>query len=464
VTEEELRILAWTILGEAAGEGAAGMQAVAHVIRNRALSGRFPANPASVALQSNASGIHQFSTWNALSQGGNIPRAKYPVDSESFQRAYGIAQKVFGAQPGKDPTQGATHYYSPKGMPGGAAPYWWRSEAPKGEKRIGGHIFAIKRPDAVAPTPATRSVDPVGNFPSKNQLTVLRSGSAMQLPVIGPEGGPGLKSGKSAPTPAKQSLGLQIEREGSGGLDKPGQVVAVYDPVTKTFVKPLPSAGDVMRAAPSVANIPQSYIERMPAKAVQRVAGFSVPGGIEGIKQVDAARAAPKVSVSDKVRAAKVPPKATQTTFAPPVAQPAGSVNDNKDTTQLGAGTNLEPKLRVESGGLSRDAVAARAAGVAATTVVPAAKLPPMPIARPQRPPVTVVTPPPPLRIVVQRDPVAETIRTATPKSEFYTDPIAFGNKAVSQSGDTSSGSQADAAAARASGNAWRESQSAKRK
>ena len=56
-----------------------------------------------------------------------------------------------------------------------------------------------------------------------------------------------------------------------------------------------------------------------------------------------------------------------------------------------------------------------------------------------------------PLQIVVQRDPVPQ-------RSLYYTDPIAFGNRAVSQSGDTSTGSQADAAAARASGEAWRNS------
>lgn len=50
-----------------------------------------------------------------------------------------------------------------------------------------------------------------------------------------------------------------------------------------------------------------------------------------------------------------------------------------------------------------------------------------------------------------------------TPPSLWQSDPIGFGQWATSQSGDTSVGSQADAAAARASGNAWRESQERKR-
>lgn len=57
-----------------------------------------------------------------------------------------------------------------------------------------------------------------------------------------------------------------------------------------------------------------------------------------------------------------------------------------------------------------------------------------------------------PLRVVVQRSAPSQ------PKSLYYTNPIAFGNDAVSRSGDTSTGSQADAAAARASGDSWRAS------
>ena len=58
-----------------------------------------------------------------------------------------------------------------------------------------------------------------------------------------------------------------------------------------------------------------------------------------------------------------------------------------------------------------------------------------------------------PLRVVVQRS-----TPPAQPKSLYYTNPIAFGNDAVSRSGDTSSGNQAEAAAARASGDSWRAS------
>lgn len=46
--------------------------------------------------------------------------------------------------------------------------------------------------------------------------------------------------------------------------------------------------------------------------------------------------------------------------------------------------------------------------------------------------------------------------RPAAPTSLYYTNPIAFGQQSVAQSGDTSSGSQAEAAAARASGDGGR--------
>lgn len=405
MTDEELRVLAWTLLGEAAGENSRGMEAVAHVIRNRALSGRYPSNPASVALQSSTSGIHQFSTWNALGQGGNIPRARYPVGSSEFNKALAIAAKVFSATPGKDPTQGATHYYSPKGMPGEAEPYWWRSEAPQGGKKIGNHVFALKREEAVAPTPATRSVTAnPGTFPSSGQMEVFRTGAPLQLPTVGPTGGPGLKSGKTAPVPAKQSLQMQMTREDAGATQRETRTVTLYDPITRSEVKRLPSASDLVRASGDTAKRTQ-------------VAGFSVPGGIDGIRQVDAIRAAtPKApstpTASDRTRAAKTLPKTTAATqFAPNIAQPQGTLV-RKDMSRLAPSGPLDfvpPTGRP----LSRDAIAAAAAGAATAVKLTAPKIPPMPLPRPLARPVAVPVPQTtPLKIVVSgANPMAETIK-----------------------------------------------------
>lgn len=440
MTEEELRVIAWTLLGEAAGEGTRGMEAVAHVIRNRALSGRYPGNPAAVALQQNSRGVSQFSTWNALTNGGNIPRARFPVGSTQFNNALRVAAKVFGPTPGSDPTQGATHYYAPKGMPGGAPPYWWRDEARKGEKRIGGHIYAVRRDPPSAVTPARRTATDPGRMPTANELTVFRTGQPMQLPTIGPKGGPELKkvapsivnqsasmreqrsktapTYKVAPTPAKQSMRLADSREMAGAVSATN---LIYDPVAKTLVPKLPSARSVIREAAAEQQATRSD-RPVTAKQVQRVAGFSVPGGTDGIAAVDAARrsavlktAKPTFAGEDRGPKSTISAKPRQqTSFAPNIAQPNGSLLDNKDESRLRTATRLdESKVRIESGGLSRDALAARAAGITAAANLRATQLPPPPRPAPVRAPVAVAVPQTtPLRIVVSgANPVAEVVR-----------------------------------------------------
>lgn len=113
----------------------------------------------------------------------------------------------------------------------------------------------------------------------------------------------------------------------------------------------------------------------------------------------------------------------------------------------------------------SRDTVAQRAAGakvpqfITRTRQVPVAapapaKVAPVPFSRPAAPATRA-----PLRIVVNGGNVTP---QAAARSLYHTNPIAFGNAAVAQSGDNSSGSQAEAAAARASGQAWRDAQARK--
>jgi len=67
-----------------------------------------------------------------------------------------------------------------------------------------------------------------------------------------------------------------------------------------------------------------------------------------------------------------------------------------------------------------------------------------------------------PLRVVVNgglQPPTRAPAPVAKPASLYKTNPVEFGRQAVDLSNDTSVGSQADAAAARASGEAWRQSQ-----
>ncbi|MCY1708357.1 cell wall hydrolase [Pannonibacter sp. SL95] len=134
-----------TMLGEAGAEGAEGMAAVAHVLRNRALDGRWPTSIAGVALQPNA-----FSAWN-LGAGGND--AVDTKEGKLYDKAGEIFDTVMAGRH-VDPTGGATHYFSPAGMDllikqghqSNKLPTWYEEEKQRsgGEIRIGGHVFIGK--------------------------------------------------------------------------------------------------------------------------------------------------------------------------------------------------------------------------------------------------------------------------------------------------------------------------------
>jgi len=127
--DDELDILAWTMLGEAGGEGRQGMADVGHVVLNRLNTGRYGSSLTDVALAPK-----QFSTWNSGS-GGNDPKGKYPKDSAAFKRAREIAsQVVAGTIPG------------PPGRPldynaSNITPYWASSKDNNGTYTRNGHTF-----------------------------------------------------------------------------------------------------------------------------------------------------------------------------------------------------------------------------------------------------------------------------------------------------------------------------------
>lgn len=134
-----------TVLGEAAGESPEGKAAVAWSMKNRADRWGMPIER--VALQPK-----QYSTWNKGEGGNNLPYRYNPGD-ELYDQTRAIVERVMaGEMP--DPTGGATHYYSPAGMPGGREPYWWNDELRKagGQMvRIGGHRFAGGRAATAIP-------------------------------------------------------------------------------------------------------------------------------------------------------------------------------------------------------------------------------------------------------------------------------------------------------------------------
>lgn len=390
MTPEEVRILAWTLLGEAAGEGDLGMKAVAHVIRNRAESGRFPSNPAMVAIQNNGR-YYQFSAWNRPADQGNSPRARYPVGTREFNNAARIVAQVFGPTPGNDPTQGATHYYSPGGMKNGAAPYWWASEAPKGGKKIGGHIFAIRHDGPVTPvmptprpapgTPATAIETDAYGFPVDGSVTRYTTNDS-----------PEYKRRMGIGTPSAPQTRLPpLSDPATGGT-------FVYDPVRGTTVlKPPPARELVTLYGTAKAAMSYAGQERgSPTKLDGRtsVAGFSVPGGVEGIRTLET----PGKSVTRQELEAQGPSYAGQDRG--PATTSGGALGGTKDQTRLETPTTPGP-LRIESGGLSRDAVAQRAKAAAelgAFRVGQVREIPPLPRPRPQ----TVAPTQPSLKVIVQ--------------------------------------------------------------
>ena len=132
-----------TMLGEAGGESDQGLAAVAHVLKNRSGDSRWGGSIADVALAPK-----QFSTWNE-GAGGNNP-GRYKPGTPAYERAGRIYDAVISGHH-VDPTNGATHYYSPAGMDllvregsqTNRLPRWLEQERRRsgGEVRLGGHIF-----------------------------------------------------------------------------------------------------------------------------------------------------------------------------------------------------------------------------------------------------------------------------------------------------------------------------------
>jgi N-acetylmuramoyl-L-alanine amidase len=122
-----LWIPARTVWGEARGEGAAGMAAVAHVLANRLASKRWGPSLNAVCLWP-----YQFSCW--LPGDPNLPKLIALPDDDATLAL--CAQAVDDAMSGApDPVGGATHYYADMIPP----PGWARGLTPRAH--IGHHLF-----------------------------------------------------------------------------------------------------------------------------------------------------------------------------------------------------------------------------------------------------------------------------------------------------------------------------------
>ncbi len=121
-----------TVLGEAANESDDGMAGVAAVIKNRLQAGRYGGNDVVDVVRAKS----QFEPWGTAD--GQRRMFNYSPDSESYKRAGAAVDRVFGE--GYDPTNGATHFYSPTAQAalGRQAPAWAQGQEPQ---NIGLHAF-----------------------------------------------------------------------------------------------------------------------------------------------------------------------------------------------------------------------------------------------------------------------------------------------------------------------------------
>lgn len=150
MSDADMRTLAYTLLGEAEGEGVTGMLAVANVINNRANSPFYPDDPISVALQP-----WQFST-NNPGEGGNQAgvRRRNPEGSDRLNAALQIVQSVFINQDAPDIT-GNSIYYHARSM----TPSWADNVTTSlGTYDLGGHRFYPREAIGTSATDAISAV------------------------------------------------------------------------------------------------------------------------------------------------------------------------------------------------------------------------------------------------------------------------------------------------------------------
>jgi spore germination cell wall hydrolase CwlJ-like protein len=124
-----------TILGEAGNEPQLGKNAVASVIRTRAVDGGYGGDTPSGVVQS----PNQFEPWNTPEGRARMASAlSNPQQAAAADQAISSAYGEGGKAP-EDPTEGMTHFYSPKGQTamGRPAPAWAGGDS----VTIGGHVF-----------------------------------------------------------------------------------------------------------------------------------------------------------------------------------------------------------------------------------------------------------------------------------------------------------------------------------
>lgn len=203
-----------TILGEAGNEPQFGKDAVASVIRTRAVDGGYGGNtPSAVVTAPN-----QFEPWNTAEGRARMERAAAdPKQAAAAEAAIASAYGEGGKAP-NDPTEGMTHFYSPTAQAalGRSAPAWAGGESVK----IGGHVFNSPDDPAAIPSaaqPAQGYAIPGQPTPQAGALDVNHLLALMQHPYAD-DASKALLSKLLVQklTPAEVPAGFEKSPDGSG--------------------------------------------------------------------------------------------------------------------------------------------------------------------------------------------------------------------------------------------------------
>lgn len=270
----------------------------------------------------------------------------------------------------------------------------------------------------------SRSIPPVSSAPIS--FAGQERAARFNGDPLTPSGGPVIASFSTGQAPSTRTVPTTRVGNSGANINQARNEQAIQRQVA-------PPIGRI--AAPS---IPQSFAgqDRLTPRALPNQAQLTAG---TGFRVPQAAQFQTGVPVPDRLTAGVFPVDPSTVPQLPTIAAP-------RVATQLA----VTPPVTAPRP-FSRPAIAPTVARQA-----------PVPFTRPSP---AVQSPMSPLRVVVQgANPIRPTApvpqqrpaQQAAPPSLFITDPIRFGMQATSQSGDTSVGSQADAAAARASGEGGR--------
>ena len=204
--QDRSRMIA-TILGESANQPAAGQNAVASVIRNRAVAGNYGGDtPSGVVTAKN-----QFEPWNT--EGGRSKMATMmtnPALAAKADQAIALAYGEGGQAP-NDPTNGAKNFIEPKLQTalGRPMPAWAQGPG----QMIGDHKFIggapqdpAQQPYQVAGPPTGAPQAPVAQAMTPPQMPSAPTGMFANVPK---EQLPGILSGLTSKNPTLKAIAVQ---------------------------------------------------------------------------------------------------------------------------------------------------------------------------------------------------------------------------------------------------------------